>query len=91
MTDRRVRNLVMLTVLMVWAIYLLASVLRGEAPEKWTWGIAPGVYAALYRPGMGKGKGQREYRRDLGEDEDEQPPARRRPTRRRAGPAGDEQ
>lgn len=90
MTDRRVRNLVMLTVLMVWAVYLLASVLRGEAPEKWTWGIAPGVYAALYRPGLGKPKRQGEYRQDRG-DEDDDGSAARRPARRRTRPAaGDE-
>lgn len=86
MTDRRVRNLVMLTVLLVWAIYLMVSVLphpigRGEAPEKWAWGIAPGAYLALYRPGMGKPKRQIEG----DEDEPEQ-----RPARRRTRPAGDE-
>lgn len=88
MTERKVRNLVMLTVLLVWAVYLLASVLRGEAPEKWTWGIAPGVYAALYRPGLSKPKRQVEYR-EQGEEEDDDEPARR-PQRRRARPAGDE-
>lgn len=88
MTDRRVRNLVMLTVLMVWAVYLLATVLRGEAPEKWTWGIAPGVYAALYRPGLGKPKRQSEYRPDRGEEDDE---PKRRPAQGRTRPAaGDE-
>lgn len=89
MTERKVKNLVMLTVLLVWAVYLLASVLRGEAPEKWTWGIAPGVYAALYRPGLSKTKRPVEYR-DQGEEEDDDEPARR-PTRRRTRPvAGDE-
>lgn len=89
MTERKVRNLVMLTVLLVWAIYLLTSVLpqpigRGEAPEKWTWGIAPGVYAALYRPGLGKPKRQS----DRGDDDDE---PEQRPARRRVQPAaGDE-
>jgi hypothetical protein len=83
----------MLTVLLVWAIYLLVSVLpqpigRGEAPEKWTWGIAPGVYAALYRPGLGKPK-PRANHRDQGDDDDDEP--ERRPARRRAEPmAGDE-
>lgn len=88
MTDRRVRNLVMLTVLMVWAIYLMVSVLphpigRGETPEKWAWGIGPGAYLALYRPGMGKPKPKRQIEGD--DDEPEQRPARRRPR-----PAGDE-
>jgi hypothetical protein len=78
----------MLTVLLVWAVYLLASVLRKEAPEKWTWGIAPGVYAALYRPGLGKPRRQAEHQRDLGDDDDDEP--ERRPARRRARPAGDE-
>jgi hypothetical protein len=84
----------MLTVLLVWAIYLLISVLpqpigRGEAPEKWTWGIAPGVYAALYRPGLGKAKRQPEYRHEQGEDDDDEPA--RRPARKRArSEAGDE-
>jgi hypothetical protein len=80
-TDRRVRNLVMLTVLMVWAVYLLASVLRGETPEKWAWGIGPGAYLALYRPGLGKPK------RKIEEDDDE---PERRPARGRTRPAGDE-
>jgi hypothetical protein len=84
-TDRRVRNLVMLTVLLVWAVYLLASVIRGEAPEKWTWGIAPGVYAALYRPGLGKAKPKHDR-----EDEDDEP-ERRPARRRRPTPAGDEE
>lgn len=84
MTDRRVRNLVMLTILLVWAVYLLATVARGERPEKWTWGIAPGVYAALYRPGLGKPK----PKADREGDDDDEP--ERRPTRRRARPAGDE-
>lgn len=89
MTERKVRNLVMLTVLLVWAVYLLASILRSEAPEKWTWGIAPGVYAALYRPGLGKPKRQNEYRRDQGEEDDDEPDQRR--ARRRTRPAaGDE-
>lgn len=72
MSDRRVRNLVMLTVLFVWAVYLLTSMLlRGEAPEKWAWGIAPGVYAALYGPWKKK------------EAEQDEPEPERRPARRR--------
>lgn len=90
MNDRRVRNLVMLTVLTVWAVYLLASVVRGEAPEKWTWGIAPGVYAALYRPGLSKPRRRVEYR-DHGEGESDDDEPVRRPTRKRTRPAaGDE-
>ena len=86
MTERKIRNLVMLTILVVWAIYLLISILpppvgRGEAPEKWTWGIAPGVYAALYRPKASRPRGQSERNTD----EPDQ-----RPARKRTRPAGDD-
>lgn len=77
MTDRRFRQLIVLTVLIVWAVYFVVTVIvRGETPEKWTWGIAPGVYAALFRPRMGKASREREERDD---DDDERRPARRRP------------
>lgn len=79
MTDRRIRNLVMLTVLVIWALYFVVTfIVRKETPEKWTWGIAPGVYAALYRPWVGKTK-----RGGPDDDEPEQRPARR------ARPGGD--
>ncbi len=48
--DSRVRNLVMLVVLLVWAFFMGAQVLRGQPPDPPLWGIPGGVYVVLYRP-----------------------------------------
>lgn len=85
MTDRRIRNLVMLGVLATWMGYMgFCMGVLGEQPEKWTWGIAPGIYAALYRPGLGKSR----QNEGAGGDDDE--PDERPVRRQRRARAGDE-
>ncbi len=60
----RVKNAVMLGVLLIWMGYLAATVFRGGNPEAWTWGIPSGVYVALYQPwgarsgSLGRGQNQ---------------------------------
>lgn len=42
-----VRNLVMVTTTVVWAIVVLTSLARGEVPDAFTWGVPGAVYFAL--------------------------------------------
>lgn len=45
--DNWVRNAVMMTVTLVWAIVVLTNLVRGQIPDAITWGVPGAVWFAL--------------------------------------------
>lgn len=52
--DRWIKNTVMLTVLLVWFVYMSTNMIRGVLPEPALWGVPGGIWLALNPPFIGR-------------------------------------
>lgn len=53
MSERRVKNAVMLTVLVIWSAFMTSYLVRLIPPEPALWGVPGGIWLALNPPQIG--------------------------------------